>query len=95
MAGKKSQDNSKKAAGNARKADSAAKKSAAAEAEREMVEGEKWQQGAKNNSKKYVRIRGTMAHNMASLRMPSLRSLASSGWLRVQGSSRSRFPLPP
>lgn len=63
MAGKKGQDNSKKAAGNARKAESAAKKSAAADAERETAEGEKWQQGAKNNSKKYVR--GTMAHGMA------------------------------
>ncbi|KAL7938126.1 DUF1014 domain-containing protein [Trichoderma chlorosporum] len=52
MAGKKGQDNGKKAAGNARKAESAAKKSAAADAEREVVEGEKWQQGAKNNSKK-------------------------------------------
>lgn len=54
MAGKKAQDNTKKAAGNARKAESAAKKNAAADAEREVAEDEKWQQGAKNNSKKYV-----------------------------------------
>lgn len=56
MAGKKAQDNSKKAAGNARKAESAAKKNAASEAQREEAEGDKWQQGSKNNSKKYVRM---------------------------------------
>ncbi|KAL7796581.1 DUF1014 domain-containing protein [Trichoderma ceciliae] len=54
MAGKKGQDNTKKAAGNARKAESAAKKSTAAETDREVTEGEKWQQGTKNNSKKDV-----------------------------------------
>ncbi|KAM0261643.1 hypothetical protein ACHAQJ_002094 [Trichoderma viride] len=54
MAGKKAQDNTKKVAGNARKAESAAKKSAAVDAQREGVEDDKWQQGAKNNSKKEV-----------------------------------------
>lgn len=52
MAGKKGLENSKKAAGNARKAETAAKKSAAADAACETAEGEKWQQGAKNTSKK-------------------------------------------
>lgn len=85
MAGKKGQDNTKKVAGNARKAESAAKKSAAADADRENADGEKWQQGAKNNLKKYVR--GTMVHGMASLRMPSLYSPHTAGYV-------SQIPVP-
>lgn len=69
MAGKKAQDNSKKAAGNARKAESAAKKNAAVEAQREQAEDDKWQQGAKNNSKKYVREWCAMAYSAVRSRL--------------------------
>jgi hypothetical protein len=90
MAGKKGVDNSKKAAGNARKAESAAKKSAAADAARETAESEKWQQGSKNTSKKYVRTWHDGAlHGIAS---HACSVLASPGWLRVPG-ARFRCPL--
>lgn len=51
MAGKKG-ENSKKVAGNARKADAAAKKAAEQDAKVAAIEDEKWNKGAKSNSKK-------------------------------------------
>ncbi|KAL9060757.1 MAG: hypothetical protein Q9162_000461 [Coniocarpon cinnabarinum] len=51
MAPKKG-ENTKKAAGNAKKAEAAAEKAAVANARAERAESDKWQQGAKDDSKK-------------------------------------------
>lgn len=54
MAPKGKGENSKKAAGNAKKAEVAAQKQATQNAKQEAAESQKWQDGAKDNSKAYV-----------------------------------------
>lgn len=47
-------ENTKKAAGNAKKAEAAASKQAAKDRQAEAAESEKWNKGAKDNSKGYT-----------------------------------------
>lgn len=52
--GKQKGANTKKEAGNARKAEQAQKKASEAAAREEAAEAERWNQGSKNSSKKYM-----------------------------------------
>ena len=54
MAPKGKGENTKKVAGNAKKAEIAAQKKAVEDSKKEQVESQKWQTGAKDNSKAYA-----------------------------------------